>query len=99
MRTASRALDSFLSCIYTLDATTPCQDLTDGQLLELYLDGRDGDAFATIVQRHGPMVFGICRRVLPDEQEAEDAFQATFIVLAKKASSVRNREHLSPDYS
>src|SRR5260370_17945928 len=65
---------------------------TDGQLLERYLAGRDDLHFEALVERHGPMVFGVCRRLLGDTPDAEDAFQATFLVLVKKASSVLPRE-------
>src|SRR5437773_4416158 len=61
----------------------------DAALLDRYLGCRDEDAFGVIVHRHGPMVLGVCRRVLRDVHAAEDAFQATFLVLAKKAGSVR----------
>ena len=66
--------------------------LTDGQLLDRYLTRRDESAFAALVMRHGPMVLGVCHSVLHGSAEVEDAFQATFLVLIRKASTIRGRD-------
>src|SRR5262249_19199922 len=70
-------------------------EATDGQLLEQFARRGDPDAFTTLICRHGPMVLGICLRILRDEHEAEDAFQATFLVLVRKASGIRRPELLA----
>jgi RNA polymerase sigma factor (sigma-70 family) len=69
-------------------------DRSDGQLLGAFITDRDADAFGLLVRRHGPMVLGVCRRVIGDHTHAEDAFQAVFIVLARRASSVKPREQV-----
>src|SRR3984893_3956131 len=65
--------------------------LSGGELLECYLKHREDAAFAALVRRHGPMVLGVCRRVLRDVHDADDAFQATFLVLVRKARALRSR--------
>jgi RNA polymerase sigma factor (sigma-70 family) len=67
---------------------------TDQQLLERFTRSRDADAFATLIRRHGPMVLGVCRRIVGDEQEAEDAFQTTFLILVRKIDSLARPELL-----
>ncbi len=68
----------------------------DGELLASYRSERNQDAFGSLVRRHGPMVLGVCRRVLRDGHSADDAFQATFLILARKADTVRPPERLGP---
>src|SRR5207245_1510196 len=68
---------------------------TDRRLLDEFSTRRDEAAFAALVARHGPMVLRVCRRVLHHEQDAEDAFQAVFLVLARQSGSIRKREALA----
>ncbi|QEH34699.1 ECF RNA polymerase sigma factor SigW [Aquisphaera giovannonii] len=68
--------------------------LGEDQLLDRFARDRDGVAFATIVERHGPMVLGVCRQLLRDPNDVDDAFQATFLVLVRKASSLRRKDLL-----
>jgi RNA polymerase sigma factor (sigma-70 family) len=71
-------------------------DVSDASLLRQFAAGRDEGAFAALVDRHGPMVWGVCRRRLPHAADAEDAFQATFLVLVRKAGSIHRPETLGP---
>ena len=67
---------------------------TDAQLLGRFVRDRDDAAFAELVRRHGPLVLGVCRRTIADRHLADDAFQATFVVLARKAASIQSANHL-----
>src|SRR5262245_61521632 len=76
----------------------PKQDdrASDQILLERFCTGSDGDAFASLVERHGPLVMGVCSRMLRDIHDAEDVFQATFLVLVRKARAIAKPECLGP---
>ena len=70
-------------------------DQSDAVLLQQFVSQRSEDAFAALLQRHGPLVFAVCRRTLRENADAEDAFQATFLVLVRKAGSIRKQGTLS----
>src|SRR5262245_1877265 len=88
------ATESLLHHLRRLAGRPAPEAPTDGQLLKRLVADRDADAFDLLVQRHGAMVLSVTRRVLRDAHAAEDVFQATFLVLARKAGSVRRAASL-----
>ena len=64
-------------------------DVPDGELVRQFVERQSEVSFAELVRRHGPAVYGVCRRALGDHHLAEDAYQATFVILARKAGSIR----------
>ena len=92
---AIETLGAALRQINRLFADGAVSGLSDAQLLERFLARRDAGAFEALVARHGPMVLSVCRAILRDPHDAEDAFQATFLVLVKKAGTIRGRDTLA----
>ena len=90
-----RQLDAVVRHLSQTIQTQATTVLTDGQLLGRFLREREAQAFTTLVHRHASMVLTVARRVLRDVHDAEDVFQATFLVLAKKAGSIRRRRALA----
>jgi RNA polymerase sigma factor (sigma-70 family) len=88
------SLSAVLRHLHGLAGADRAQDLTDGDLLEQFHSRREEAAFAVLVRRHGPMVWGVCRRLLHDAHLAEDAFQATFLVLLRRSRAIRKSESL-----
>src|SRR5262245_36860874 len=86
-----RQFGPFLRQVRRLIGVRDPADTTDVLLLERFVLHRDEEAFAAILERYGPMVHGVCRRVLGNVHDADDAFQVAFLVLARKAASIRNR--------
>jgi RNA polymerase sigma factor (sigma-70 family) len=91
---AKKSLGSVLPHICRLAAVQGARELGDRELLERFVAGKDEAAFATLVERHAPMVLAVCRRTLGSPHDAEDACQASFLVLAQKAGSIRKTTSL-----
>ena len=89
------SLSAIVEYIRQIAGRRPTVNVTDGQLLERFISQRDENAFSTLVERHGPLVLTVCRRVLPNAQDVQDAFQATFLVLVRKASSIAKKESVA----
>jgi len=92
---ASRQAKVVLGHIRKMVAVQSLKQLSDRELLRRFVDRHDEPAFAALVKRHGPMVLSVCQRVLHCGQDAEDACQATFLVLARKAGSDRWRDSIA----
>ena len=88
---ASGSWDNVVQEIYRIAGLRESHHLPDRQLLESFVTHHNAAAFEVLVRRHGPMVLGVCRRILRHAQDAEDAFQATFLVLVRNGSSLRQR--------
>ena len=87
-------LSEFIRSLRRTAGAGSAEAASDGQLLERFASRRDESAFETLMARHGPMVLGVCRRVLDDPHDADDAFQATFFVFAHKAASISRPQAL-----
>ncbi len=92
---ATSQIDKVISHVRTAVLLQDGAGLTDGQLLEDYLSRKDEAALAALVRRHGPMVWGVCQRVVRNYHDAEDAFQSVFLVLVRKAPSISSPQLLA----
>ena len=92
---ADAPMEAALRYIRGLAAARYTADQSDGMLLRAFIEEQDQGAFTALVKRHGAMVLTVGRHVLPNSQDAEDVFQATFLLLARKAASIREAESLA----
>src|SRR5437879_10232551 len=92
---ATAQLTNVLQQLRTMVHARAYEETSDRELLERFLAEREEAAFVAILKRHGPMVLHVCRRIQANEHDAEDAFQATFLLLARKAGSIRKLESLA----
>jgi RNA polymerase sigma factor (sigma-70 family) len=92
---ATSGLDKVVEHLRSIALRQEAAGMSDSKLLEGFVTARDQVAFAVLVRRYAPLVWNVCRRVLANHQDAEDAFQATFLVLVRKAASIAKRELLA----
>ena len=91
---ASASLSRVLTRLRDILGRQDAVEQTDGHLLERFLARREEHAFELLLRRHGPMVLGVCRRILGNDHDAEDAFQATFLVLVRRGDRIRPRSQV-----
>jgi RNA polymerase sigma factor (sigma-70 family) len=91
---ANKSLNGILQHLCKLAAVQSARQLADHELLQRFAGGKDEAAFTVLVQRHAPMILGVCRRMLGNSHDAEDACQTAFLVLAQKATSIRKTTSL-----
>src|SRR5262249_47354024 len=91
---AKAPASAVLDYVHLMLENRPADATPDGPLLERYVQNGDEEAFESLVARHAQLVWGLCRRLLPGEADAEDVFQATFLVLARRAATVRRSASL-----
>jgi len=92
---AHQSLDSLIRSVHRLAGPAGDTDRNDGELLRRFAAEQDENAFQSLMDRHGSMVLNVCRGVLRDAHDAEDAFQATFLVLARKATSIQKQSSVA----
>jgi RNA polymerase sigma factor (sigma-70 family) len=91
---AKQSLNRVLQHLHKMAAVQTDRGLSDRELLDRFIGARDESAFTVLIERHGPMTLGVCRRALANSHDAEDACQATFLVLARNAAAVRKKASL-----
>src|SRR6476620_5641664 len=91
---ADRGFGTVLQYLHRIASADGRDGPTDGELLARFTRSREESSFATLVGRHGPMVFRVCRNLLHDAHDCEDAFRATFLVLVRKAKSLNSSRSL-----